>query len=76
VTGPPRRALSLLPGEPDQVLRLNQYRREHPGVAIRAGLGYWQAQIPQRDGEMIITRYQLRELLDKLDALTSTPEVS
>lgn len=73
MTGPARRPLSLLPGDADQVLRLSQYRSDHPGVAICAGLGYWQAQIPQHDGEMIITRYQLRELLDKLDTLTSPP---
>jgi len=76
VTGEPRWALSLLPAEPDQVLRLSQYRRDHPGVTIRAGLGFWQAQIPQHNGEMIITRYQLRELLDKLDALTGQPDSS
>ena len=76
MTGPPRWALSLLLDETDQLLRLSQYRLDHPGVAIRAGLGYWQAQIPQRDGELIITRYQLRELLDKLDALTARPDGS
>jgi len=76
VSGPPRRALSLLPDEPDQVLRLNRYRRDHPGVAINAGPGFWQAQIPQHNGEQIITRYQLRELLDELDALTGHPDGS
>lgn len=76
MTGPPRWALSLLPDKPDQVLRLDQYRRDHPGVAINAGLGFWQAQIPQHNGEMIITRYQLRELLDKLDTLTGRPDGS
>lgn len=76
MNGKPRRALFLAPEEPDQVLRLNQYRRDHPGVAINAGLGYWQAQIPQRNGEQIITRYQLRDLLDKLDSLPGRPEGS
>jgi hypothetical protein len=55
VSGEPRWALSLLLPEPDQLLRLSQYRRDHPGLAIRAGLGFWQAQIPQRDGELVIT---------------------
>ncbi len=73
MNGPARRPLSLVPGDLDQVLRLNQYRRDHPGVTICAGHGYWQAQIPQRNGETVITRYQLRELLDKLDALTGRP---
>jgi hypothetical protein len=29
----------------------------------------WQARIPELDGERIISRYTLRELLDKLDEL-------
>ena len=73
MNGPARPRLSLLPEELDQVLRLNQYRRDHPGVVIGAGPGYWQALIPQRNGEIVITRYQLRDLLDKLDALTGPP---
>ena len=74
MNGPPRRAPFLLPDQLDQVLRLNQYRRDHPAVAIRAGHGYWQAQIPQPDGEIIITRHQLSDLLYKLDTLTGQPE--
>ncbi len=34
------------------------------------GFGVWQARIPEPDGEQIISRYTLRELLDKLDELT------
>ena len=75
MNGPARPPLSLVVnGEPDQVLRLNQYHRDHPDVAVRAGQGYWQAQIPQRNGEIVITRYQLKDLLDKLDTLTGHPE--
>jgi hypothetical protein len=74
VNGPARPPLSLVHGDLDQVLRLNQYRRDHPGVTVCAGPGYWQAQIPQRNGETVITRYQLRDLLDKLDTLTGPPE--
>ena len=33
------------------------------------GFGTWQARIPQPHGETVITRYILRELLDKLDEL-------
>ncbi len=74
MTGPHRPRLSLMPDELDQVLRLNRYRRDHPGVTVCAGPGYWQAQIPQRNGETVITRYQLKDLLDKLDTLTGPPE--
>ena len=65
-------ALGLAPDEPDQVLRLGRFREEHPDVIIGdGGFGTWQARIPELDGETIITRYILRELLDKLDELTT-----
>jgi hypothetical protein len=65
-------ALGIAPDEPDQVLRLGRFRDEHPDVIIGdGGFGTWQARIPELDGETIITRYILRELLDKLDELTT-----
>lgn len=66
----PRRWLSLMQDELDQVSRLARFRDQHPGVLIREGFGYWQAVIPEPSGETVITRYTLRELLDKLDDLT------
>jgi hypothetical protein len=33
------------------------------------GFGTWQARIPESHGETVITRYTLRELLDKLGEL-------
>jgi hypothetical protein len=49
-----------------------RFREEHPDVIIGdGGFGTWQASIPELDGETIITRYILRELLDKLDELTT-----
>lgn len=63
--------LSLLPDEPDQVLRLRDFRAAHPEVIIGpGGFGTWQARIPEANGETVTTRYRLRELLDKLDELT------
>jgi len=59
--------------EPGQILRLDQFRRDHADVTIGAGNGWWQALIPEPDGERVITRYTLRDLLDKLDQLTGTP---
>ncbi len=73
---PPGRVLPPAPDTADQVPRLNQFRRDHPGIAINAGPGYWQAQIPQPHGEQIITRYRLADLLDKLDTLTAPPTAS
>jgi hypothetical protein len=63
-------ALGIAPDEPDQVLRLGRFREEHPDVIIGdRGFGTWQARIPEPDGETVIIRYTLRELLDKLDEL-------
>jgi hypothetical protein len=59
----------LMPDEQDQVMRLCRFRRDHPGVTIGAGDGWWQARIPEPNGELVTTRYTLRALLDKLDEM-------
>jgi hypothetical protein len=67
VNGP---ELRLVPGEPDQVIRLQRFRAGHPDVIIGdGGFGTWQALIPESNGEMVITRHLLGELLDRLDYL-------
>lgn len=67
--GMSRSVLRLAREEPDQVLRLQGFRAAHPEVIIGdGGFGVWQARIP--GGERIISRYTLRELLDKLAELT------
>lgn len=61
-------------GEPDQLLRLSRFRDAHPEVIIGdGGFSTFQARIPEPDGETVITRYTLRELLDRLDELTAGP---
>jgi len=65
--GPARR---LVPDELEQVMRLARFRQAHPSVMVGAGRGWWQAVIPTPDGEQVITRYTLAQLLDKLDELT------
>ena len=66
-----RPALWMAPDEPDQVLRLMRFRKEHPDVVIGTDeSGTWQARIPEPNGETVINRHLLRELLDKLDELT------
>jgi hypothetical protein len=64
-----QRELSATAGEPDQVPRLRLFRAQHPRVVIGTlGLGgAWQARIPQQNGETVLTRYELRDLLDRLD---------
>ena len=65
------RALRLAREEPGQVLRLYAFRAAHPEVIIGdAGFGVWQARIPEPDGERIISRYTLHELLDRLEEFT------
>ena len=69
--GMSRTALRLAREEPDQVLRLQEFRVAHPQVIIGdLGFGVWQACIPEPHGEHVISRYTLRELLNKLDKLT------
>ena len=52
---------------PAELERLRQIRAEHPDVLVGGGgFGTWQAIIPEENGETVITRYTLRELLDKL----------
>jgi hypothetical protein len=59
----------MVPADADQVPRLDRFKAAHPGVVIHAGEGYWQARIPEQDGETVITRYLLGALLDVLDGL-------
>jgi len=56
------RPLGLAPEEPDQVIRLQHFRQDHPEVVIGdGGFGTMQARIPEPNGEVVITRYTLRE---------------
>lgn len=56
---------------PEQLLRLNRFRAQYPGVVINrvGGFGFWQAWIPAGAGGTVITRYVLQDLLDELDDL-------
>jgi hypothetical protein len=64
--GPARR---LVPDELEQVMRLARFRQAYPGVMVGAGRGWWQAVIPEPNGEQVITRHTLGQLLDRLDEL-------
>jgi len=59
-------------GEPDyidQVPRRLSYEASHPHVEIRYFGPYWQATVRGEAEETVITRYGLRQLLDKLESL-------
>lgn len=65
-----RSGLRPVPDELDQVARLARFRTAHPEVIVGdGGFSTVQARIPEPNGETVITRYTLRELLDKLDEL-------
>ena len=62
----------MVRGEPeyvDQVPRRAAYEAAHPDVEIIYLGPYWQAIIREETGQMIITRYSLKALLDKLESL-------
>ena len=68
---PTRQAVRLAQSEPDQVPRLLAFRAAHPDVIVGAGeFGTWQARIPEPNGETVVNRYRLCELLNRLDELT------
>ena len=54
---------------PDQVPRRQAYEAGHPGVEISYRGPYWKAVVREEAGETVITRYDLKDLLDKLEAL-------
>jgi hypothetical protein len=59
----------------DQVVRLHAFRERYPHVVIGTlGLGgAWQGRVPEENGEIVVTRYELRDLLDKLIDLLGEP---
>ena len=62
--------LRLAAFDEDQKPLLDAFRAAHPDVLIGGGeFGTYQAIIPEENGETIVVRYTLRELLDKLDSL-------
>jgi hypothetical protein len=58
--------------EQDQMPRLRAFKQRHPQIVISTfgPAEAWQALIPEECGEAVVTRYDLRELLDRLDELT------
>jgi len=52
----------------DQAHRLKRLRLEHPEVEI-VKRAPWEALVPEPDGERIVVRWELGDLLDRLDEL-------
>ncbi len=57
------------PEDHDLEKRLLRFAEAHPEVILGGGGGFRQARIPEENGETVITRYTLRELLDKLGTI-------
>jgi len=57
------------PGYVDQVPRREAYEKSHPDVEITYMGPYWRAIVPEGNGETVVVRYELRQLLDKLEAM-------
>jgi hypothetical protein len=65
----------LAASEPEQEIRLARFRRAHPGIIIGdGGFRTFQARIPEPDGETVITRHTLREMLDRLEEVLAAAE--
>lgn len=60
--------------EEDQALRLAVFRAAYPFLAVSQGeFGTWHGLVGEADGETIIVRHTLRELLDRLAAVLGEP---
>jgi hypothetical protein len=58
------------PDQPDQLMRLARFRAQHPDVIVRRWkFGTWMGRIPTPNGETVVVRHTLAELLDRLEAL-------
>lgn len=72
MTGPAERHAEvpfILDG-PAELARLERFRAKHPDVLVGGGgFGTWQSLIPEPNGETVVVRYTLQELLDKLNEL-------
>jgi hypothetical protein len=76
--GESRIPMAMRPGSAwqDQVPRREAFEQAHPEVTIAAGgsADWWQARIDREDGgEEYVTRYELSDLLDRLEALFAPP---
>lgn len=70
MTGPRRGWARIAADDADQLPRLATFRAVHPEVLIGdLGFGVRQARIPEVNGETVITRYTIHELLDRLAVL-------
>jgi len=58
-----------LPAHDRALLRRERLCTAHSGLRISGGTGYWQAEITEPGGTTVITRYELDELLDRVEVV-------
>ena len=63
-----------LPAPDTALIRREQMLTAHPRLRISAGTGYWQAELAEPGGKTIITRYELGELLDRVEFVLANPD--
>lgn len=62
-----------LPASDHALLRRQELCAAHANLAVSAGTGYWQAEIAEASGMTILTRYELDELLDRVEVAFAVP---
>lgn len=56
--------------DPRDSARLAEFHAAHPDVRIRPGeFGTWEGIVPEPDGETVVVRHTVTDLLGRLDAL-------
>jgi hypothetical protein len=58
-----------VPADDLALIRREQLCTAHPALRISGGTGHWQALISEPSGMTVITRYQLGELLDRVEVV-------
>jgi len=52
-----------------EVIRLDNFRLDHPDIAIGERCDVWRAVVPQDHGERFLARRSLTDLLDDLEVI-------
>jgi hypothetical protein len=63
-----------LPASAPALLRREQLLKAWPDLRISAGTGYWQAEMDEPRGQTVITRFELGELLDRVEFVLTHPD--
>jgi hypothetical protein len=62
-----------LPADDRALIRRERLCAAHPELRVSAGTGFWQAEIPVGRKTHIVTRHELDDVLDRVEAVL-TPD--